>query len=541
MVYKLQSKEHGDCRKVSILVYICCTASIADYMSKAGSHTLFQLIQALSQTEKRYIKVFLQKQVLGDRDNYLALFDAINKQEVYDENKLKNFSHLAVMKVRLEEYILCSLQEYHAEKSIRAKLSKEIHSVEILFQKGLFDLALRQIKKSKKTAEHYEEFVALFELLKWEIKIINAQGFVTVTDEELQKLYKEAEHSLAKELNALAYCRFSFTIYLQMRKYGFFRDKEELKKFGQIMEDPLLKSEDKALSVEAKYYYYSSHIGFANLEGDYRKGEINTLKILKVLEGYPQLVEKEPRHWISMQQNACVWQFYFKEYGETRHLLEKLKQFLIEHRTSLSKSLFSRTFYYINTSLLCVYIRTGEYEKGLSEVAKFEKEFIEFKLTPLSVEEKWKFYEATATVYFGAQKYSEAVKYLNKIINDKDTDVRRDMQATARIFSLIAHYELGNQELLRYMVKWTYHFLSKRQIVFKFESIILDFIGKKSRQMDTRKKTIEAFKELKEELVKLLPDPYERRPLDEFEFIEWLESKIENKPFAEIIKKKNNK
>ena len=50
-----------------------------------------------------------------------------------------------------------------------------------------------------------------------------------------------------------------------------------------------------------------------------------------------------------------------------------------------------------------------------------------------------------------------------------------------------------------------------------------------------------AFTELKDELKRLLPDIHERRPLDDFEYIEWLESKIQNRFFAEIVREKKKK
>src|ERR1041385_6911634 len=98
------------------------------YMPKTGSSSLFELIKSLSQTEKRYFKVFLQKFVKGDTGMYAQLFDSIDKQKTYDESRLKSFPHLAVMKVRLEETILWSLQDFHSSKSVSEKLKREIRS-----------------------------------------------------------------------------------------------------------------------------------------------------------------------------------------------------------------------------------------------------------------------------------------------------------------------------------------------------------------------------------------------------------------------------
>ena len=507
-------------------------------MSKAGSSSLFELVKSLSQTEKRYFKVFLQKYVKGDKDSYARLFDSIDRQKTYNESKLKSFSHLAVMKVRLEENILWSLQDFHSSKSISEKLKREIRSVEILFQKRLFEHAKKQIIKSKKTAEHYEEYLSLYELLKWELKIINAQAFAHMSAEELKGIYRTAENCLDKIKNANQYSLFSDSIYLQMRKFGFFRNKEEFKKFGNMMNHPLLKKEAKALSLEAKYYFHSSHIGFAELQSKYNDAHKHNKEILNLFEKNTQHIHKDPRKYLSMQQNLIVWQYQLKEYEDALQSTEKLKQFAIQERTNLTENLFARTFFYLNTVHLLLHSRLGEYESGVKLVPVFRKEFEKYKIRPLNKETEWMFYDAVAGNYFGAGNFSEAIRWYNKIINDTEGDIRNDMQCLTRIISLIAHYELGNQELLRYMVKWTYRYLIKRNRLYKFETIILDFISKKSLHIDTRKKIATAFTELKKELEKLLPDKFQRRPLDDFEYIEWLESKIQNKPFAEIIREK---
>ncbi len=508
-------------------------------MPKSGSAWLFELIHSLSQTEKRYFKVFLQKYMKGDTNSYAKLFDEIEKQKKYDETKLKSFAHLAVMKVRLEENILLSLQDFHSSKSVYEKIRREIRSVEILYQKGLLKHALKQIEKSKKSAEHYEEYLLLSELLKWELKIANAQGYAYLSEEKLKALYKEIENNFNKSSIASQYSFFCDSIYLRIRKHGFFRKKSELKRFGKIMKHPLLRSSEKALSVDAKYFFHSSHIGFAQLQGDYQKAFRYNNEILKLLESKPHHIQKDPRKYLSMKQNATVWQYHFKEYEQALDSLEKLKQFTIQQKPFLSEYLFSRTLYYSSTATLFCYCRMGQYEEGLSVAKLFLKEFENYKIQPINRETEWMFWDAIGTIYFGAGKYSDSIRWFNKIIQDKEGDIRSDMQSMSRIFSLIAHYELGNKELLSYMVKWTYRFLAKRQRLYKFETIILEFIGKKSQHIDTRKKMVEAFSELRNEFKKLLPDIHERRPLDDFEYIEWLESKIQGKDFADIVKDKH--
>ena len=49
---------------------------------------------------------------------------------------------------------------------------------------------------------------------------------------------------------------------------------------------------------------------------------------------------------------------------------------------------------------------------------------------------------------------------------------------------------------------------------------------------------VPAFRDLKAELEEIFKNPFENKALDLFDFISWLESKIENRAFAEVVREK---
>ena len=140
-------------------------------------------------------------------------------------------------------------------------------------------------------------------------------------------------------------------------------------------------------------------------------------------------------------------------------------------------------------------------------------------------------------VYFGLGDYAKANYYLNQFLNKQEIDFRSDIQSFARIMRIIIHFELGNQDLLEYTIRSTYRILYKRKRLYKIESLILHFIRKKMSKINTPQNLIAAFKELKHEFEKISKDPFEKETLVAyFDFISWLRSKIENRPYAEIIR-----
>ena len=111
-------------------------------------------------------------------------------------------------------------------------------------------------------------------------------------------------------------------------------------------------------------------------------------------------------------------------------------------------------------------------------------------------------------------------------MNDREIDIRPDIHCFARIFNLIVHYELGNDELLEYLGKSTSRLLTKRQRLYKVETALLNFFQKTLPKIIGQKELDLAFKDLKKELEQIFKDPFERKALEYFDFISWLESKI---------------
>ncbi|MBI4931145.1 MAG: hypothetical protein HY841_10305 [Bacteroidetes bacterium] len=97
----------------------------------------------------------------------------------------------------------------------------------------------------------------------------------------------------------------------------------------------------------------------------------------------------------------------------------------------------------------------------------------------------------------------------------------------------------GNDMALQQsLVRSTYRFLLKRNRLYKFEECILNFIRKKLSKIHSQKELLHSFSELKKEITQIMKDPFERGIIQDFDFVSWLESKIENRSFAEIVREK---
>ena len=85
------------------------------------------------------------------------------------------------------------------------------------------------------------------------------------------------------------------------------------------------------------------------------------------------------------------------------------------------------------------------------------------------------FYYKIACLYFGAGEPAKAIDYLNNIINWK-LNLRDDLQCYARLLHLIAHFELGNMEVVNYLSKSVYRFMGKMDNLSTVEEVLFNFL-----------------------------------------------------------------
>ncbi|NJK84251.1 MAG: hypothetical protein HC912_11130, partial [Saprospiraceae bacterium] len=129
------------------------------------------------------------------------------------------------------------------------------------------------------------------------------------------------------------------------------------------------------------------------------------------------------------------------------------------------------------------------------------------------------FYYKVACLYFGSNNNSKAIDYLNLIINQKNPDYRQDIQSFARILSLIAHFELGNERLVEYQIKSVYRFLGKMKDLHQVQQEIFRFLRRTPKMRANQLK--QEFIDLKTKLEEIKRKPYEGRPFLYLDIISW--------------------
>ena len=506
-------------------------------MPKAHSIDLFDLIKSLSPAEKGYIKKYALRNSTKGNLVYLSLFNDIERQKAYnDEDLLKNLKYqgqFPQLKKYLYSAICKALNAFHAESGPRSQLRNMLNMIEILYDKGLEAQCRKILVNAKKIARIHELYPYLIELLHWE-KGLNAAIENQDSEQESEKIYTEEKEYLEnlKTMNDYWQQRSKFVNFTSrsftMRSVS---ELEELKKFT---DNPLFKSEEIPTSWKVKVYFHNMRGLYFTITGDAKKASFHHKECLNLFESYPEKFLHDPGSYLTAL-NDCFLSFMdLKEYTEVERLIglyHSLKNFKLDNL-----NIRCGTFLLYGNQLH-FYLTRGEFEKGVALVEKIEPLMQQY-LTTIPKAVQLILCINYAIVNFGTGSFGNALKWVNRILINDSSNLRNDIVCFARIFSLIIHFELNNIDMLEYTVKSTYRFLYKRGGLYKYETAILHFIKYKISQNLNKKELIQAFIDLKEELEEIVRDPLEQNALESFNLIYWLRSKIENRPFKEILREK---
>lgn len=509
-------------------------------MPNRSPDSLYLLIRSLEKSEKRNFKLYVKRNSNNTDDLKITrLFDALDKMGSYDEDQLMKKNkwikkqQLSNMKAHLYRQILSSLRLISDETNIDIQLHEQMAYARILYNKGLYMQSLRVLDKLKALARDYNQITYLQQVLFFEKKI-EALYITRSMQNRADELAEEANEvnnrlSIVTRLSNLALQLYSWYI-----RHGHARNEEEGKAVQELFEKELPEEAENYDGFYEKMYLDQCYCWYAFIRQDFLQYYRYTQKWVDLFEQQPVMKEVESAHYIKGLHNLLSAQFDLLNYKKFNEVLRQFEHFAESSIASFHESNKLQVFVYLNTARLNKFFMEGKFTDGLNFVPELEEKLREFE-PYLDRHRVLVFYYKIASLYFGAGEFDKAIDYLNKIINWK-VDLRTDLQCYSRLLHLIAHYELGNFQLLEYLAKSVYRFMAKMENLNMVEEEIFRFL-RKSLHMSNNM-LHEEFKNLLEKLKRQRENPYATRAFFYLDIISWLESKINHVPVQDVIRKK---
>ena len=500
---------------------------------------LFILIKSLTKSEKRQFNLYVGR-LGGNVDaKFFSLFKFLEKLKAYDEkviigSGIVSKQQLSNLKAHLYKQILISLRLNPAHKNIRIQIREQLDFATVLYQKGLYKQSLKLLEKAKNLALDSEEKNIAYEIVEFE-KVIETQYITRSLSNRADQLSIQAKELSQHNVIASKLSNLSLQLYSYLLQNGYAKNEEELLFVEDYFNKRLPKYDFNTLGFREKLWLYKSHLWRSFLIQDFLLSYKYAKKFVDLFAENTKLIKLHPIFYIKGKNYLLESLFLIKKIDAFQNELKSFELDIDEGNIPLNTNTELLIFLYLYANKLHLHFLEGSFEEGEYLVDIINEKITYFK-NRLDNHYIIMLYYKIACLYFGMGKNKMCILYLEKIINSKNLSSAEDLQCFARVLNLIAHYECGlDYDLERQFID-TYKFLLKME---NLQEVQKEFITSIKSLSDVFPHEIKKeFKKIYTRLKKFENHPYEKRAFLYLDILSWLESKIENKPIATIIKEK---
>jgi hypothetical protein len=493
---------------------------------------LFQLIQSLSKTEKRYLRIHASQHVRGDENNYLKLYDAINKQQTYDENALVNFLKLdknkfAVTKNYLYNFILDELISFHDEKSPQHDLYKQLRQAEVLYDKHLIEQAKRIVDKLKKRANDLEDFYLYSRALELEIKMIHLLNNVQEQVRKIRKLVDENKEVWRKLQEIHDYKQLYYMVTCFVLQFGTLNQAEIIQEIEKLHQNPLLQDPQRATTITSLNYLYSIQYRYYQMTGNDEEYHLYSQLQVDLIFANPKILGYTPLFLLSRLHSlllACIATYKFQDFDRNYEYFEKF-----ELQTKHEESRWRFIKYNV---LLQKYLVYCDFEKAATLAKEAGKLFINKEVRVSDMQRTVLLLQSCYLLLIKGE-YKIALDYANEILQEESSNLRGDMYNVVLMFDLVLHFELRHYQLLESKIRTARRYLNNQNSLGEPEAKMFAFFNKAIKTTSNKELLIlygELYEELKNLDAQKTPSPI----FDFFDLLSWAKAKAEQKTFVAV-------
>jgi len=508
-------------------------------MPISQSIQVFNLVKSLTMAEKRNFRIYARRIQDKGQLKFLDLFDQFDKQKEINESeilkKLKiNKGQFSNLKRHLYAQIITSLRMLHKEKRANFKVREFLDYAYILYGKGLYIQALKLLNKARALAdEHHLIYMRLIivELEKTiETRHITRSGSSRAIWllEESEQIQKHANHLVRlSNLRLRMHAK-----YLQFGHVRTKREAEEIRTYYHEEIDPINLDE---LGIMERIYYVQSRVWYNYILLDFQSCMKYAKEWIDILDGNPNMIKRDVDLYLRGFHYVLTTANHIGDKKTHSIYLENLESFRKENYAKFNPNSQIISFLYVHTGRLDHIILNGLFENANVVISKSLNRIKRYKYK-LDDHRVLVFYYKFAWIYLGAENYSKAIFYLNKIINNELKYLREDLQNYTRILQLICHYELRNFDVLKYLIHTYSNYFDRKDSINKFLALGMRMFELLESKGELEHKEI--FKTYLKDFKLLSADPYEKRALVYIDIVSWLDGKIKGRKLSEIIKNK---
>lgn len=435
-----------------------------------------QLIHSLSRSEKRYFKIYSNRHVIGEENNYVKLFDLLDEMEGFDGDVLKAKldaaaikGNISSQKAYLYKLILKAMRAFHAESNGIFAAKELLLDAEFLFQKGQYLGSKSLLKKAQSDPSMQSSPLVQLEVLEKEsdlLMLLEKDGLPELLAEIQATRNLWLERLLVEEKITEAY----WAAFALHRKFGSLAQEPQqsmAKPYWTILESV---ASDADLTPLARIRYRYLQWLKAQSIGNPDETLTASQHLLATWEAEPILRKEYPTRYRMALANHLATLFRVERFTDFPLILAKLK-------ATPSTNLDDEGEVFQNVALyeLLFYLNSANLAKAETVVPEIESGLERFQ-HKINKSRELTFRFNIAVLYFFRGRWSESLRWVNSILNDRPSGHRKDVQEVARVFELILHFELGHYDLVEHKIRSVIRYFRAETQVAHFAREVAAFL-----------------------------------------------------------------
>ena len=502
-----------------------------------SSDKLRFLIKSMSKPEKRHFKLFAQFYQGNKESNAIALFDAINSLETYNEEKLaqvlplpKLLNNLATHRYQLQGLLLRSLGTYHLEKSAPRTIRQQLEGALIYRQKGIYAAASKLLRSAQKRAQSLKD-------LNLELQIIQEQRPLALKWDAWGSI-ADLDALFHREKEILEALQIRIELQQLMDKVTLFSQRklrksteEQADLMQQVTQHERLQDPPPE-DFFAALAYHELWGKILLVKGEYASAMDHSHCIMELWNESKTLKEAHPIIFARHLTHLLNLQIMLQDDKGSLASIQMMEQVKTTTREAELQKI--KLFSYLQ---LIFYLNTGQLD-SVSEIIPEIDRLVDIYQSELHVNQILAFQFNICIFFFITGDFSNALDRCNFILNMESLGRREDIRDFLNAFQLILHFELENFDLLEYLNRSTHRYFKHKPGAHDYEVSILKFV-KESLHIEesSQQELLELFQK---ELQPLSESQERRKPLGIFELLFWIESRLRKIPIRSVFEEKLN-
>ena len=410
---------------------------------------LLGLIASLDANERRNFRLFASQQ--QDDTNYLKLFDALEGKEVYNATELSktlgiSLPQLHKQKNYLAKVLLKSLRFYKTNQKLNSLLSNSIMEIEELIARKLYDYALEVADKALAMADEndYHHLSPVFIQYKLDIFIITGKfDEIKSADDKMKMILAALReqhdiHTLIALVNQFQHSRQEPTEFLYHDHPQLHRQPEDIQNKRSLM------------------------AWFAMMNSYQTATRQPQSEILALVRKQVDICESNPNlrdyyyHAVTYSWLTSA-EVQAGNYQKAWEATEKLIQIIADSRKVMKKSTAENISQFVDITRVTILFQTGRYEEGMALAnsmapERLQNDYMRFSLA---------FERAKGLLH--TRHSAEAIDTLEELLQIDD-NLGKELQPYIRPMLILAQLDIGNHQVVPYLVKSTRSWMKRRKI-----------------------------------------------------------------------------